>query len=44
MGSIPGQGNKIPHAVWRDQKKKKGKIIKVPATQAFVMEDSQTYE
>ena len=25
MGSIPGQGTKIPHAMQRGQKKKKGK-------------------
>ena len=25
MGSIPGQGTKIPHAMWRSQKKKKRK-------------------
>ena len=25
MGSIPGQGTKIPHAAWRGQKKKKKK-------------------
>ena len=26
MGSIPGQGTKIPHATWYSQKKKKAKI------------------
>ena len=25
-GSIPGQETKIPHALWRDQKKKKKKM------------------
>ena len=25
MGPIPGQGTKIPHATWHDQKKKKRK-------------------
>ena len=25
MGSIPGQGTKIPHAMWRGKKKEKGK-------------------
>ena len=23
MGPTPGQGTKIPHAIWRDQKKRK---------------------
>ena len=27
LGSIPGQGTKIPHAVWYGQKKKKMKVV-----------------
>ena len=28
MGSIPGQGNKIPHVMWWGQNKKTGTAIK----------------
>ena len=29
MGSIPGQGTKIPHAMWRGQKERKKEKIEI---------------
>ena len=37
MGPIPGQGTKIPHATWHDQKKKKEKkTLPCPTLTVFI--------
>ena len=40
MGSIPGQGTKIPHAAWRGQKKKKQVICKTNKQTFCLLEPS----
>ena len=42
MGSIPGQGSKIPHGAWWDQKKKKKKKLRMEGQECFPHPDFPT--
>ena len=44
VGSIPGQGNKIPHAAWRGQKIFRGKRIKRAWILPIRRQDRHTYD